>query len=282
MPHVTTAHGQTAYTLSGREDAPLVVFFHGITIGAEVSFDSLMTTLKPHFRLLTLDFYGRGESDCPDPYAVVCDGDFYVNQAHEAITAVLPQCPPFGLIALSMGGAIAAMFCDRFPDLVKQLVLVAPAGFPVNIPLIAKLGVFPYVGEFFCRLGVTSWRLRQGFSYGFLDAQKHAEAVQKLQTAYDAQVSRSPQFPILFLNTLRNFPLNTLEPVYRSIGAHPHRKVMIVWGQKDDLVPFHNCPLVASCFRDALATVLEVPDAGHSLLHERPDVINPAVRDFLS
>lgn len=66
-----------------------------------------------------------GSSDLP---FAVHDAEFYVDQLR-VIVDTLVGVVPFHLVAHSMGGAVAVAFCGTYPDRVRQLVLMAPAGF---------------------------------------------------------------------------------------------------------------------------------------------------------
>ncbi|KAI0482198.1 Alpha/Beta hydrolase protein [Xylariaceae sp. FL0804] len=87
-------------------------------------------------RVMLFDLFGRGYSDAPGdlPY----DTRLFTTQ----ILLALASSPlawtgraGFSLVGYSLGGGIAANFAAAFPDLVAQLVLLAPAGLirPENI-----------------------------------------------------------------------------------------------------------------------------------------------------
>jgi len=62
---------------ASESNLPIVMFFHGISVTTVVSFFRLATALleSGRHRVLLFDFYGRGESDTPDPiYAFKYDG----------------------------------------------------------------------------------------------------------------------------------------------------------------------------------------------------------------
>jgi pimeloyl-ACP methyl ester carboxylesterase len=49
---------------------------------------------------------------------------------------------PFTLVGYSLGGAIAAAYSALYPQLVRRLILIAPAGLMDAIPLIGQVGMF--------------------------------------------------------------------------------------------------------------------------------------------
>jgi len=76
---------------------------------------------------MLLDLWGRGYSDSVDlPH----DSRLYATEILLAITSSPLAWTPegFSLIGYSLGGGISADFAASFPDMVKALVLLAPAG----------------------------------------------------------------------------------------------------------------------------------------------------------
>ncbi len=64
------------------------------------------------------------------------------------------------------------------------------------------------------------------------------------------------------MSTIRNFPLSTLEPVFRRLGAECAMPVHVVWGTRDVVVPFSNQPKLLALVPRASALVLD--DCGHT------------------
>lgn len=52
----------------------------------------------------------------------------------------------FILIGHSMGGGICVAFACKYPELVKRLVLISPAGTPFTLPFGANLVKLPFIG----------------------------------------------------------------------------------------------------------------------------------------
>ena len=50
-------------------------------------------------------------------------------------------------LRLFPGGAIAAKFATVYPSVVERLVLMAPAGLPLPVPILGQLGSLPVIGE---------------------------------------------------------------------------------------------------------------------------------------
>lgn len=74
-----------------------------------------------------MDLFGRGYSDSPDlPH----DGRLYSTQILLAISSSPLAWTPtgFSLIGYSMGGGVAVDFAAHFPNLVENIILLAPGG----------------------------------------------------------------------------------------------------------------------------------------------------------
>ena len=151
------------------------------------------------------------------------------------------------LVGHSLGGAVAARVAARHPDLVERLVLVAPAGTLAHRPL-----------------------------------HRHA-----LELAL-AAVSPGPRFlPRLGADALRAGPGtilrasrellgdDSLRAELRAIGA----PTLLVWGDRDPLVPRSVADVFLNGIRDASLVVIQ--GAGHVPMVERPKEFNRVLREFL-
>ena len=130
---VPTPYGTIRIYEFGPETAQRkVLFIHGISTPS-ISLVGIAENLafKKGCRVMLMDLFGRGWSDgVPDlPY----DGRLYASQVFMALaSSPLPwtgaESGGFGIVGYSLGGCIAADFTSWFPELVRDLVLIAPAG----------------------------------------------------------------------------------------------------------------------------------------------------------
>lgn len=111
---------------------PMVVIFHGFTgnkVESHFVFVKLSRELeKAGIGSIRFDFYGSGESD-GDFIDMTFSGE--VEDARHILEFAKnnPQTDVnnIGVLGLSMGGAIAAIIAKEYKDIVKSLVLWAPA-----------------------------------------------------------------------------------------------------------------------------------------------------------
>ena len=109
-----------------------VLFLHGISTPC-VSLLSLAEDLayKKGYRVMLMDLFGRGWSGGPAdlPY----DNRLYFSQIFMALASsplawTGEGSAGFGLVGYSLGGGLAADFVSWFPELVTELVMIAPCG----------------------------------------------------------------------------------------------------------------------------------------------------------
>jgi len=125
---VQLSDGMTHYELAGPEDGPPVTLVHGFSTPAFIWDPAFAALADAGYRVLRYDLFGRGYSDRPD---VTYDDALFDRQLAELLDALdFPR--PMALAGLSMGGAIVARFTQKRPDQVKSLLLLDPAGLPMD------------------------------------------------------------------------------------------------------------------------------------------------------
>lgn len=113
-------HG-TAYDLTGPDGAPVVVLVHGLGLNRAV-WQWMTPDLAQHFRVLTYDFLGHGESPPPT-------GQPELRDLSEQLRALLDhlQIPRAAIIGFSLGGMVARRLAQDHPTRVSALVILHSA-----------------------------------------------------------------------------------------------------------------------------------------------------------
>ena len=130
---VPTQYGSIrVYEFGPAEAEHKVLFLHGISTPC-ISLIGIAENLafKKGCRVMLMDLFGRGWSD--GPRDLPHDGRLYASQIFMALASSTiawtgPASGGFTLIGYSLGGGLAADFTSWFPELVSDLVLLAPAG----------------------------------------------------------------------------------------------------------------------------------------------------------
>jgi pimeloyl-ACP methyl ester carboxylesterase len=220
-------------------DGPPLVLVHGLS-GSGRWWRRNVGALAPYWRVYLVDLIGFGASHSRHPFALA--------EAAGYLTRWLDQLEleRASLVGHSMGGLIAAELAADAPERVDRLVLVDPAALPFDTHLFA-----------------------------------HAlSLLRELRTL-------SPSFlPVLLADALRAGPrtfwrattallLADLRPKLAQIRA----PTLVIWGERDSLVPLALARQLAEYLRYEKLVVIE--GAGHVPMWDRPQEFNRALIEFL-
>lgn len=126
--------GRSLYCVSYMADKPAgtVLIIHGFTENAFKYAELIFSLLHLGYSVVSYDQRGHGRSwradGVPAPSVTHVDrfGD-YVSDMKIVCDTFLPQCaPPYFLFAHSMGGAVASLFLEKYPDVFSAAVLSSP------------------------------------------------------------------------------------------------------------------------------------------------------------
>lgn len=261
---VRLSQGWTHYEFSGSETGDLVVLVHGFSIPYFI-WDGVQEALvSAGFRVLRFDLYGRGASDRP---GVKYDLDLFDNQLEELVRELNIR-EPFHIMGLSMGGAITAKFVGKRPERIKKVILIDPFSskaeiFPLNVP-----GIGEYVSASYL---IPALPERQ--KGDFLD-------LNKIPVSWKEKYRQQMQFKgfgAAILSTLRNLLSLDPRPQYESL-ARAEKKVLLVWGKQDRTTPLETGSYVRELLKP---TFLLVEESGHLPHIEKPEIVIPAILNFL-
>lgn len=264
MPYATINGIRMHFEVTGKGDAVLLV--SGLS-SPGIGWALQVQALSPHYRVITIDNRGVGETDLP-PQSIYPTG-----QLADDAAAVLRhlKISRAHVVGASMGGTIAQELALRHPRLVRSLVLActwadADARFLATIEAWMGLGyrvpveerfrhvVYPWVFSpaFFAKKGNVDAALARSLAYPH---QTKAEAIERQGRG------------ILAWNGTRVRRLRSLKvPAFVLVG-------------EDDI-------LTPPAFSRALARLLPkarlaVLPGGHGFYLEHPDAFNTAVLRFL-
>lgn len=266
---VRLSDGYTHYEQGGPAEAETIVMVHGFSVPSFIfdpTFDFLTRT---GWRVLRYDLFGRGWSDRPNSRY---DIDLFCKQLQDLLDT-LGFDEPVNLLGLSMGGAIAVTFTARFPQRVRRLVLIDPAGArPVSLPWYLRAATLPGVGELALGLFGSVTLLRGVASDLF-----GPDLVAEFQRRYRLQM-KYKGFRRALLSTMRHGMLGDFLAAYRTVGRNG-TPTLLFWGEDDSAVPFAYSQVVC----EAIPQVVFQPLAGcgHIPHYEKPEEVNPKLLAFL-
>jgi pimeloyl-ACP methyl ester carboxylesterase len=263
---VRLSDGFTHYDVAGPPDGRVVVLAAGISVPYYIWDPTFGALTEAGFRAIRYDYYGRGYSDRPDvPYTQA----LYVRQLAELLDA-LHVGQPIDLAGLSFGGSVVTSFADRFPNRVRSLVYVDPAFSTPYTP--GAIQSMPRVWNYLTAIFDERW-----WADAQLDDFYHPERFSDWPDRYRVQLQYRG-----FRRAQRSTAVDNAAidqgPELMRVGEHP-RSVLVFWGKEDHSVPIElSASLLHAMPRARLITV---ESAGHLPHWEQPDVVHPALIEFL-
>lgn len=258
--------GFTHYEEAGSENREALVLVHGFSTPYPI-WDKNFSELAKHFHVFRYDLYGRGFSDRPD---LKYDENLFTSQLEDFVKQM--KLDRFHLAGVSMGGAIAVHFANRHPEMIEKLILIDPAGMPMKTGILAGLIRVPLLGEYITNV-FGNLSFKSGFKSNFYNEIDYSD----LQKKYISQLVYKG-YKRAILSTVRYMPLDRMEREYADLGKK-EMPVLLIWGKQDTVIPFENAAKIQSHI--PRLKLLTVDSCGHTPQYEKPELINPALIEFL-
>ena len=252
---------------AGGEGEP-VVLVHGLS-GSAANWVELLPELAERHRVLAVDLPGHGRSERPPRGAGVTD---FVA----AVAAVIERedAGPALLAGHSFGGLVAVRLAQTRPELVRGLLLIAPAGIASGtraarylVSLTGALRPGRWVAPFRHRYAERLWYRRVLFRPWFV-ADPHA---------------LSPRATLGFLEgPLEHADTRTAGRAMvlddpRADLEHVRCPAIVLWGARDPQLPVDDAFEYARRLRAPLRLVA---DCGHLVIGERPQACLDALAEL--
>jgi len=255
-----------------RQGAP-VVMLHGIRGYAE-TFARLAADLQPGVRVIAFDQRGRGQSDW-DP-----DRHYYVDAYVADMEAVADQLglQQFDLLGHSMGGINALVYAARHPSRVRRLVIedAGPGAFEASAGaarIRKELDTTP--------VHFASWEEAASFMRALRPSVTEAARQQRLESMLKETVDGGFTWRYdhagIAATRLNPDPARIVDlvPAVQSIACDT---LVVRGGRSDYLQPEM---VQRMCQLNAHITAIDIPDAGHYVHDDQPELFAHAVRHFL-
>lgn len=267
---VTLQDGLRIHTLvAGAEESPRLVLLHGWPASGQL-WRHCIPSLAGRFRVYAPDLPGHGRSD--KPLDVDYGLDFFVRFLLGFYDAL--GLERAGLVAHDVGGMVGLGFVARYPERVTRFVVMDTAPY-VEWPLTLRVAVGLARNPFFARLMMT----RTGFKWISKLLLVHHPAVITTEVAdlYRAPWVESPAARRLFRQAISLPPARLTEPreSLRRITA----PTLVLWAEKDLSFPTRVARQLQGDIPGAALVI--VPDCGHFLQEEQPELVVEHLLRFL-
>lgn len=263
------AMGRLNYQWHGPADGEIVVLVHGFSTPSLVWQNTIPALVAAGYRVLSFDHFGRGHSE---RLAVAYNRKHYVTELQQLLDH-LQITEPVSLVGYSMGGGNVVSFAATQPQRVKQLVLLAPAGFIPPYSGLSRVLSWPWIGEQLLTLAGAERlmaELLQASETGVITA----DTAEQFKTQFYIQGS-----PYALASTLRHYPMYNLADDYQQVG-NSKLPVTAIWGDADQVVPYDGAAQMQQ--RLPQLDLHTVPGAQHDFTFTQADLVNPLILKALS
>jgi pimeloyl-ACP methyl ester carboxylesterase len=252
---------------------PPVILVHGFG-GSLWQWEYQQAALSASHRVITLDLLGSGLSDKPDIAYTPTEMVEFLRGFMDAVGV-----PRASLVGNSMGGGLVIGLALTYPDRADRLVLIG--GLPDHVkdrlasPLIRR-SVETSAPTWLVRFG--NWLLGRGVTESVLKEIVHDHSL--LTPAVIERSYRNRRQPGLIAAIMampKSLPL--WEEGFAKRFGEIRQPTLIIWGKEDRVFPLQaGWDLHAAIPGSTFASI---PEAGHIPQWERPDLVNPALLQFL-
>jgi pimeloyl-ACP methyl ester carboxylesterase len=275
--------------INGSDEAPVtVIFCHGYALSQDV-WHYQRRDLGAAARLVFWDQRGHGKSGQPAQES--CTIPQLGADLHAVLMATAPGDTPVVLVGHSMGGMTIMALARQHPELfgtkVTGAVLISTVAGGVDptiwIPLllrpVARLAATPVLR------GVST-----GMRAAVIERGRQAGSdLAFLGTRYVAfgDPETSPAVVDFLERIIRGTPVGVVAAFYLALLRHDEREalsmlgrvpVTVVAGERDRLVSLDQSQELAGAIPGA--ELVPVPGAGHSVILERPGLVNGVISDM--
>jgi len=261
---VTLDGVELRYRDEGSKDAQTIVMVHGFTSSLE-TWDAIANILKTDYRIIRLDLPGHGLSGS-DP-----SGDYSNRRTIDLLNLLLTQLnlDDVTIIGNSLGGLVAWRAALDNVDTVDNLVLISPGGFSINGVTDTPVDVPTMIKYYLTKAPAAGVKQATTALYG----NPSKLSVARLKVIED--MMKQPGNGDAFVARAGQFTLPAPETDLEKIKA----KTLIIWGDKDIMVPPEHGPK----FIDAMpnAALKTYSGVGHVPQEEVPARLAADIKAFL-
>ncbi len=238
-------------------DSIPIVLIHG-TGSSLHTFDAWTNSLKNSHRVVRVDLPAYGlTGPFPDRnYSMT----HYTDFLKDFLTALeIKQCI---LAGNSLGGEIAWNFTLEQPEIVKKLILIDAAGYPLiskSVPIAFKLAQTPVLNKLLTFI-TPHFLVRASVENVYFDKSKVTDLLVERYFELTLREGNRQAF-------VDRFKMSKDTSAYHNIKSI-QQPTLIIWGAKDLLIPVEN----AYKFHEYLPnnTLVILDDTGHTPMEESP------------
>lgn len=242
-----------------------IVFAHGLLWSGRM-FDEQVRLFKRHYRCITFDFRGQGQSE-------VTQSGYDMETLSEDAAALIMAlgCAPCHFVGLSMGGFVGMRLASRQPHLIKSLMLLETTADPEPVENVGRYRLLNLVARWFGLRLVANQVMSIMFGQKFLADPTRAELRQVMRQ----RIIQNHRIGITRAVT----GVVERAGVYTELRQIQAPTLIVVGDQDVATVPAKSERIQAQI---AGSRLVIIPGAGHTATVEEPAAIHQALLAFLA
>ncbi len=257
------------YVVAGPADAPPVLLIHGYPTDWRL-WRRCIEPLAENYRVYAIDLPGHGWSDRrPD---IEHDVNFYVRAVLGFLDSL--SLERVHLVAHDLGGMVGLALAGRHRERIDRFVVLDTGPYSdwdwwLHVAMAALRS----------RLGGRLMTTRLGFTLTlWLFTTRNREVLRRLVQVYRPMWSDTPLQRDMF-RLAASLPPERVTPTAEDLG-NIDSPTLILWAEADPLFPVSVARKLQRDLRDARLET--VPDSGHFVSEEYPEIVTSQVLDFLA
>ncbi|TMW56435.1 hypothetical protein Poli38472_006445 [Pythium oligandrum] len=248
-----------------------VIFVHGFSSWKE-SWLNVASRVDKKYKVVIPDLPGHGKTEPADPLM-----SYTIKEQTERLSKFIDKTIPAGqkvhVVGCSMGGLIAGMYSAMYPDRVRSVTLICPAGLTMPKKSDAY-HVLENEGKNLLMAHTTDDVIEMNQYLGFKPlniprmiastiAQHRKRTISVVQRIFD-DMSTEPTL---------------LEEYLHLIQA----KTLVMWGKNDRILDFSSFPIIQEKLSNASKKyTIAFDECGHTVQHERYQECANAINAMIS
>jgi pimeloyl-ACP methyl ester carboxylesterase len=270
--HTAEVGGDTInYVDIGSGPLEPIVFVHGLGGQWQNWLENIPRAAQER-RVIALDLPGFGLSPMPRERITISGYGRTVNGLCEELGLGRVE-----VVGNSMGGYIAAEVAIQFPSRVDQLILVSAAGISS-----ADLAHEPILALGRIATALVTWTAARDRAIAARPKTRHLAL--QLVARHPSRLKADLAYEGFFKGTgkpgFEDALRANLEYDFRDRLPEIGRPTLIVWGEKDSIIPVQDAQQFERLIPDSRKVVME--DTGHVAMAERPATFNDLMLSFLA
>jgi len=248
---------------------PPLLLLHGLGASG-FSWRDNLGPLSRHFRVVAPDIPPHGQSPAP------LDGDYRLEALAQGVADFMERrsLREAAVAGNSLGGGLALLLARERPDLVKSLILLAPAAALTRIPLIFHPLRLPGRLGRMAAVLLGPWMIPLAMRYMYQRWERITPAAVAGYARPYLDLRRRLALGRL-CQCLELRPLDQVEDLLQGI----QQPCLLIWGAKDRILPPSQGEWLRARLPQAKWRLLS--QVGHAPQEEAPDAVNKIIIDFL-